>query len=284
MTMARDEADMLPRWVRYYGEQVGLASLFVIDDNSTDGSTHGLPCTVLNLPPGPWKASWMQTRVSMVNSVSQGLLTAFDVVIVTDVDEFLVPDPARHDGLLGYLTARVDTDVIAPVAVNLLHAPALEPALDSGRPLLEQRRFVKWAPGMCKPLVKRVPATWLQGFHGIKAPYVIDPELYLIHLKYYDVDALVEVADRRRDLYHNEGRGSARSAWPLGAQAILEKLAGWVAEASGGDPPAFAPEECDLAATVHAMASGFYRSRGPHPGVVTDYPLRVLPDRFRSLL
>lgn len=284
MTMTRDEADMLPRWVRYYGAQVGTTNLFVIDDNSTDGSTADLPCTLLHLPPGPWKASWMQTRVSLVNSVSRGLLTCFDVVIFTDVDEFLVPDPARHGGLLDYLAARAGTDVIAPVAVNVLHAPAVEPALDPTRPVLQQRSFVKWAPGMCKPLVKRQPAIWLQGFHGIKAPFAIDPELFLLHLKYFDVDALVDVADRRQELHLQEGRGSAKSSWPLGAEAIRQQLADWVEDATIADLPEFAAEECDLAGTIHAMPSGFFRSMGPQLAAMTDYPLRLLPERFRSAL
>lgn len=283
MTMTRDEADMLPRWVHYYGAHLGMRNLFVIDDNSTDGSTADLPCTVLHLPAGPWKASWMQTRVGFANSMSRGLLACFDVVIFTDVDEFLVPDPARYAGLFDYLTARADTDVVAPVAVNLLHAPASEPAIDPSRPILEQRRFVKWAPDMCKPLVKRQPATWLQGFHGIKAPFVIDPELYMIHLKYYDVDALADVADRRQHLYLNEGRGSGKSSWPLGAEAIRKQLAGWIDDAAS-DLPEFEAAECDLAGTVHAMDSGFFRSLGPQLGAVTDYPLRVLPERFRSAL
>ena len=41
---------MLPRWVQYYGDQLGQDNLVVLDDNSVDGSTEHLPCTVLRLP------------------------------------------------------------------------------------------------------------------------------------------------------------------------------------------------------------------------------------------
>ena len=42
---------MLPRWIAHYAAQVGMESLVVIDDNSTDGSTDDLPCTVVRIPP-----------------------------------------------------------------------------------------------------------------------------------------------------------------------------------------------------------------------------------------
>lgn len=55
ITMVRDEAAMLSRWVDYYGREVGLGNLVVLDDNSVDGSTTGLACPVYRLPPPPWK-------------------------------------------------------------------------------------------------------------------------------------------------------------------------------------------------------------------------------------
>ena len=42
---------MLPLWVNYYGGQFGAENLYVVDDNSEDGSTDDLPCDVLHIPP-----------------------------------------------------------------------------------------------------------------------------------------------------------------------------------------------------------------------------------------
>src|SRR5262245_57139984 len=58
LTTVRDEAQMLPRWLDYYGRQVGSENLLVLDDNSVDGSTKDLPCTVYQLPPAPWRMEW----------------------------------------------------------------------------------------------------------------------------------------------------------------------------------------------------------------------------------
>jgi glycosyl transferase family 2 len=282
MTMTRDEADMLPRWVAYYGRQFGNENLFVIDDGTTDGSTDSLPCTVLHIPPEPWKESWMQTRIDLVNGLSRGLLACFDVVIFTDVDEFLVPDPARYDDLPAFLAARADRDVVAPVAVNLVHRVGVEPPFDVSRPVLAQRGYVKVVPVMCKPLIKRIAAPWMMGFHGIRSPYTIDPELLMVHLKYYDVEALVDVAEARRELHENHGRGAAASSWSLGAVEIQRQLHGWVEKAGDGPLPQFEPAAVDVSAVVRRLPNGFFRSTGRQLPAMEKNPLLALPDRFRS--
>src|SRR6478672_12348963 len=119
MTVVRDEAEVLPRWIAYYGEQVGYDNLLVLDDNSVDGSTDDLPCLRYRLPPGPWKGPWAKTRLRLVNGLATGLLAVNDVVIYTDVDEIIVADPARHSGLRAYLGARAGSSALAPLAVEV---------------------------------------------------------------------------------------------------------------------------------------------------------------------
>jgi hypothetical protein len=282
MTMTRDEADMLPRWVSYYGRQFGDANLFVIDDGTTDGSTDGLGCTVLRIPPAPWKQNWMQTRIDLVNGLSRGLLACFDVVVFTDVDEFLVPDPREYADLPAFINAHPDDDVIAPVAVNVVHRVGVEPALDPHRPILAQRTHAKFVPVMCKPLIKRVAAPWMMGFHGIRSPYPIAPDLLLVHLKYYDVEALVGVAQARKDLHDNFGRGAAASSWSLSAVEIQRLLLAWVEKAGDGPLPELEPADIDVSTVVRQQQNGFYRSTGRQLVAMENNPLMVIPARFRE--
>jgi hypothetical protein len=284
MTMTRDEADMLPRWLAYYGGQFGAENLFVVDDNSADGSTTDLPCSVFRMPPGPWKQNWMQTRTDLVNGLSRGLLACYDVVIFSDVDEFLVPDPATYDGLASYVDAHGDVEVIAPLAVNVLHNATVEPAFDPTRPVLAQRRFVKFVPGMCKPLIKRAAVPWLMGFHGIRSRFEIDPDLLLLHLKYYDNQALGPVAEARKHSYDTERRGAAASAWSLGSAESQRQLADWVGGADADDVPELDPRAIDVTKVVHRRDNGFFRSSGQSLVAMNNNPLFVLPERYRSVL
>jgi hypothetical protein len=283
--MARDEADMLPRWVRYYGEQLGLDNLIVLDDGTADGSTERLPCTSFRLPPEPWRRNWGKTRRTLANGLSRGLLSCYDYVIFTDVDEFLVPDPLKYGGLLEYLGASGDRPVIAPVAMNLLHDARTEPALDSTQPVLAQRCYVKFAPGMCKPCIKSIPAEWQLGFHGIRSSFHVSPDLWLIHMKYADAETTARVARHRHALYQNENRGSSLSAWRLRADQVVDRLNSWVAESSTAGTVDFDPGELDLDAVVKPNGNGFYRTiRIPQTEAMELYPLRCLPSRFSACL
>jgi hypothetical protein len=281
--MARDEADMLPRWIEYYGGQLGTDHLIVLDDNTRDGSTDHLPCTGLRLPPEPWKSPWAQTRLTLVNAVSRGLLACYDVVVFTDVDEFLVPDPDRYDGLLHYLAVNRDRDVIAPLGLNVLHNEALEPALDPARPLLAQRRFVKFAPGMCKPLMKRTDADWWAAFHGIMATFEIDRDLLMLHMKYCDVTWLMMVSEHRH-ARHQEGRGHPSSAWAVNSDDLAARLRTWAQTPDEQDVPEFDPAEPDLDDLVRDKGRGRFRSHGPQLTAMENHPLRQLPERFRAAL
>jgi len=279
LTTVRDEADMLPRWVDYYGGQVGYDNLLVLDDNSVDGSTEALPCTVYRLPEAPWRMDWAAGRLRVVNGIAKGLLPCYDFVVFTDVDEFLVPDPDKYDGLRGYLAERLDRTVIAPLAVNVVHDPSTESdEIDHARPVLAQRRHVKFVPVMCKPLLKRVPAPWRPAFHGIRAPYEIDRDLLMLHLKCYDVAALRKVAEHRRRLYDTEDRGADRSMWTMSSDELVG--AAVPAPREEGPIPEFDPTEPDLRRIVKHKAKGWYRSDGTQLEALRNYPLRRLPERF----
>lgn len=283
MTMVRDERLTLPRWIDYYGGQVGQSNLVVLDDNSVDGSTDNLPCSVLRLPPPPWKRPWSKTRLQMANALARGLLACNDAVVFTDVDEFLVPDPARHAGLLDYMAATADRRVVAPLALEVLHNARLEPALDESTPLLQQRRFVKFSPAMCKPLVKRVPQNWHGAFHRIQAPFEVDPELWMLHLKYADVDVLDQVAEQRRRVHEQENRGHPNSFWPMGASALREKLGAWTKEAeSSRSLPEFDASEVDLAGLIAPFGDGTWTATANQVASLEAGSLRELPARFRN--
>jgi hypothetical protein len=282
MTMVRDEAHMLPRWIDYYSRQLGVDNLIVLDDNTLDGSTDDLPCTRYRLPPAPWKKPWGRTRTRLVNSMANGLLACNDVVIFTDVDEFLVADPARYDGLCDYLAARADQAVMAPLALEVLHHARVEPALDPTRPVLEQRRFVKFSPGMCKPLLKRTTDVWQRAFHEIYAPFEIDPALWMLHLKYHDETVLSKVAEARRRVHEEEGRGSVNSFWPKGPEVLLELLSSWTDSAVGDAVAEFEAADVELTGLIKPKRDGSWSCATDQTKALTENPLRTLPQRFRG--
>jgi hypothetical protein len=84
-----------------------------------------------------------------------------------------------------------------PIAItrgyNLHHDVRTEIAYDPARPVLSQRRIMKRASSMDKPLVSRVPLSWIPGFHRAYEGGVKIPGLFMLHLRWFDLDtALVK--------------------------------------------------------------------------------------------
>jgi hypothetical protein len=280
LTIARDEGEMLARWVDHYGRAAGHENLIVFDDGSTDGSTDDLSCTVQRLP-GFRKGNFEAGRMGLASGVAHGLLGIYDVVIFTDVDEFLVPDPAKYANLSDYLTRRPER-VIAPFALNVVHHTAVEGPMVSGKPIVGQRAYAQFAPLMCKPSVKRVPAAWTSASHGIKAPYMPDPGLFMVHMKFADVDLLRRQADRRNELAKAVGRGKGSSWGRSGddlAGLLTAKTASMGAHVEEFDPTSVLP------ARLVREENGVHRAVGPgHIDNLRNQPLLRIPERLHGIV
>ena len=275
MTMVRDEAQMLPRWIDHYAGQVGMDNLLVLDDNSSDGSTDGLSCTVHRLPSLSGKG-FESARMQLLSGLASGFLATYDYVVFVDADEFLVPDPAVHSDLPSFLAARRDREVVAPMALNVVHVPSVEAPLRADEPILGQRRFAKFAPVMCKPSIKRVPASWRWASHGIAAPFDVDPELYMFHLKFADRDLLRQVAAHRKALVDADGRASG-SSWSREADDIVSVLDRAVSGVDVDQVPEFDPREVDLTKVVEPR-EGWHRAVGAgQVQALRQMPLRRVP-------
>ena len=185
MTMVYNESTNLPIWLRHYRRIAPTANLFVIDHSSDDGSTALLSgATRIPLPRDELDE---HDRTFLINSLQHGLLRYYDIVIYTDCDELLVPDPAKSARLDTYLWDQ-PYSYASPVGLNVIHIAEIEPAIDFTRPLLLQRQYGQFRSTMCKPVITRVALTWEPGFHTCNRSPNIDRNLYLFHIKQIDKD------------------------------------------------------------------------------------------------
>jgi hypothetical protein len=195
VTMAYNETDMLPIWLRYYGAQVGAEACYVVDHGTNDGSTDDLrganrvrlPRSVLDNP----------KRTDFCAELCSALLKYYDYVMYTDSDEIVTPDPAEHRTLIDYVSAAERAPVTSALGLNLVHRLHHETQIDLSKPIIGQRRWGFPTSSMCKPLLIREPVKWAPGFHSSKHPIVFDG-LYLFHLAYYDLQTALRRQEKRR--------------------------------------------------------------------------------------
>lgn len=279
ITMVRDERVMLPRWIAHYGRECGVANLFVIDDNTSDGSTTGLPCSVIRIP--SWGDKHFEnTRMRLVSNIAAGLLEAYDAVLFADADEFLVADPKRHDGLLDLVSKRSKLDVLAAQGLNVVHNPVREGTLDPERPVLGQRQWAKFIPLMCKPAIKRVAAPWVAASHGITVPFEIEPDLYMFHLKFAEREHLRMTGDHRKALADAEGR-AAETAWQFAGDDLVDLLDEVVGDVDPTAIEPYKPRKKVLGDIVRQGEHGHYRSHGRRQfNAMRGQPMMQVPERF----
>ena len=188
VTIVRDEAIFLPIWLRYYSSQVDSVDIYIIDNDSSDGSTSGLQHHVIKASSDTYCShNWIIATVKAV--VSKLLEAGYQYVLFAEADEFVIPSPTIYpDGLYGYVS-QMGSSVARATGYNLFHDHILDPApIDLSRPILSQQGQWHPAPLYSKHVITNIALDWDPGFHTAY-PYrdmKPDEHLYLLHLKLFD--------------------------------------------------------------------------------------------------
>lgn len=284
VTVARDEAAMLPVWIRHYGDQLGVENLYVFDDNSVDGSTDQLPCDVIRIPPVR-DGKFESTRMRLVSGFADSLLAVYDAVLFCDVDEFVVADPAEYDGLKHFAETHRHLESVGVVALDVIHNVGVEGPLDLTRPILGQRTLASFAPLMCKPSLTFTASRWVAASHGTTVPYRVDPGLWMFHMKFADRDHLATVAEHRKQMVELDGR-SGRTQWKGGKERLVGRLDTAAAAITLPEVEDFqAPGPEDLEALVFQNRAGQYRApKGRQSMARKEHKVVRIPSRFHGLV
>jgi hypothetical protein len=182
VTMSHNESVFLPIWWHYYSRFFPPEDMYILDHDSTDGSTSG-PGFV-RIPVSHPVVDWGWHR-DMLQRKQHALLERYDAVLCTDVDELVAPDP--RTGTLGDYIDRFGGDFVNCRGYEILHLRDREGPLDRARPILEQRCHWYFNPAYSKPLLARVPMQWHGGLHSrVDGQNRDDASLYLIHLHRMD--------------------------------------------------------------------------------------------------
>ncbi len=194
VTMVRDDNFFLRLWVEHYARHVPRQHLFILLDGfDQTAPDFAAGCQIITLPrstPGP---GWDMRRWKMLADFNAALLGRFDVVVLNDVDEIIVPDPASGISLLDALARAREVGVITPFAVEVVHRYDICPdPLDPTQPILRQRPHVRLNVAYAKPCITAVPVRWNLGGHRSDHPLLdLDPVLFLFHLRFVDRDMLL---------------------------------------------------------------------------------------------
>lgn len=186
LTIIRDDAFFLKAWLRHYGRQIGRGNCYVVSLGAPQEQIDMAEgCSILRLPgdgAGPVEA----TRWRILNQLVAALACYHTHVIVGEVDELVVADPAAADSLADLLGAMPGGQILTPLGFEVIHQVAREPDPVSDI-ILGPRRHVRPALRFTKPCIISTPTNLLRGGRFARYAELNTPDpLYLLRLRYCD--------------------------------------------------------------------------------------------------
>ncbi|WKZ24387.1 MAG: glycosyltransferase family 2 protein [Patescibacteria group bacterium] len=185
-TLVQNEKFFLPIWLKYYSRYFAPEDIYILDHNTSDGSTDNLKAKVIKLDyPGFFDHLWMNQTVK---DFQKKLLNDYDVVVFVEADEILAsvkePDFAKA----------IDEEIKDK---DYLPARGFEIIDKERSPLLPgkiiaQKHFGIWEKLYNKNLISKVALDWGMGFHALDTTEAENSNFVLIHLHRVDYQEYIK--------------------------------------------------------------------------------------------
>ncbi|MBO4446751.1 MAG: glycosyltransferase family 2 protein [Bacteroidales bacterium] len=195
LTMLRGDELFLRKWVEYYGAQLGRENLYIY----FDGLDQKVPAFCKGCHTGkiehlslPVSAGDRRRITYLSERAAELFAQGYEMVIGTDVDEFLIVDPALGMSLPEFLSSvKTCRTCISGLGIDVGQNTRAEGPLDPEKPFLAQRRYAKLSTRYSKASVLLQPCTWGSGFHRVRGKnFRIEEGLYLFHFGSADLSIL----------------------------------------------------------------------------------------------
>lgn len=186
-TFIEDDDPLLPVWERYYPQYFDT-----VDRVQYKGEFDP------------------EIAIGMVKNKFLELLQSHDVVMFSDIDEIVIPNPHKYNGLRDYIENMLEEgkEFAQAFGFDVIHNG--EPPLDLGRPILPQRNHMSANKMYSKPLITTKMLQWSLGLHYLSSGHIdslTDRDLVLFHLLLADKDIAWQRLNKRRQLTREELQG-----------------------------------------------------------------------------
>ncbi len=207
----------LSQWYTHYGRLVGFDNLYVVAHGFDDQVAQICPRASVITVPRDVLEGFDRRRGQMLNSFSDGLALSYDWVIRTDSDELICFDPSVHQSL-GAIFENVSSKAVFALGLNVAEVPD-DKVLEERHMALGHRSKAVFTGHYSKAwAAKRGTALWR---HGIwvgsrrlpTATFDLPKGVYMLHLKYANLNALEVANQHRTEVGNSPGKGLPGAAW-----------------------------------------------------------------------
>ena len=193
-TIVKDEKFFLPIWLKHYKKYFSNEDIYILDHQSSDGSTENLDVNVQVVTNQvTFDHHWL---LSVVKYYQRELLKKYEAVLFVEVDEIVysIENPLSETieefikSGLEYVTCN---------GHEVYHRFDVEPSLIDGENILANRNWWFYSNAYDKTLLSKVPIQWYTGFHQESQPKYRKADLYLLHLHRLDWEVLTKRHEER---------------------------------------------------------------------------------------
>lgn len=282
MTMAYKDYDLLDNWVQYYSKHVDRRHLYILSHgNDPKHREIANGANIINIPRDPTLVELDRRRWFMMTQFTNGLLRYYNWMIVGDVDEIIVLDPDKGHNLADYLATYEGHKTprsLSAFGIELVHNPERDPdPLPAPGGILAKRRLFRLNANYAKPCIVRHDVNFSIGGHANNhQPRVLDDNLTLVHLRFYDYDLSCERLKLRADMRKEPDEKSGKThAWSKSIETF-RRLALQNPQETTLAFPEFRKKMREEAQHLHNGKVTFF-------GGGRSKKLYQLPDRFTTL-
>lgn len=194
ITMVRHDEFFLRKWTAWYGSQLGEENLYIL----LDGEDQPIPdwCPKAHIIPLPRVAGQVaqadKGRINVISDKAAQLFAqGYELLIGTDADEMLAPDPKLGKGLAQFLSDLPIKTSVSGLGLDVGQVMGEEGSIDPAKPFLAQRHAARVSTRYTKAVVLAQPLRWGSGFHRVEGHnFHIAKDLYLFHFGYFDMEML----------------------------------------------------------------------------------------------
>jgi hypothetical protein len=206
-TIVKNESFFLPIWLKYYKKYFNDSDIYVLDHQSTDGSTNNL--TVNVVPIVNELAFDHQWLCDTVQNQQAKLLEEYECVIFAESDELLYSTSYPLNELINKFLSDTHVNYITCVGHEVIQNLDTETPMLEGEELFKKRNYWFDYGDYDKTLISKIPLTWIWGFHLTRVgekKYGYD--LHMAHLHRCDFELMLKRHEERANKWKLKDDGA----------------------------------------------------------------------------
>lgn len=191
--MVKDEGYFLPKWLEYYKQFFKPEDIYILDHQSSDGSTDNLDVNVIKVTNDvAVDHTWI---VNTIQEQQRKLLENYRCVLFAESDEIVY---SPYQPLNEYISKFLEgsDEYVTCIGHEMMQNLEKESPLKDSDPIMPNRNYWFRHPLYDKTLLSKIPLNWAWGFHSQDKPNV-HRGLFLLHLHRHDFEMMLKRHEMR---------------------------------------------------------------------------------------